>query len=117
MKTKTAESPKSIRSRSASTFAGLPLFDIAYDPDPNRGEGRGSAHGIIAMGDHARGYIALGGDARGLIALGGKAMGLIALGGISIGVIAMGGLALGAVAVGGLAAGALSVDSRHRHKK
>jgi hypothetical protein len=43
---------ESIRRRSASTFAGLPLFDIASGPDPDRDERRGSAHGIIAMGDH-----------------------------------------------------------------
>jgi len=126
MKNKKDESAKSIRSRSTSTFAGLPLFDIAYGADPDRGEKRGSAHGVIAMGDQARGWIAMGGSARGYIAMGGKARGVVALGGISIGVLAMGGLALGAVAVGGLAAGAvaagglstgiLSADSRSKGK-
>jgi hypothetical protein len=127
---------KSIRRRSSSTLAGLPLFDIAYGPDAELGEDQGSAHGIIAIGDEARGWLALGGSAkgfialgakaRGVIALGGNAIGLIALGGVSVGLISLGGLALGAialgglavggVAVGGLAAGALSVDRRTRSK-
>jgi hypothetical protein len=115
-------STKSIRKRSERTFAGLPLFDIAYGPDPNRRERSGKAHGIIAigneargwlaLGDSARGYVAVGGKARGLIALGGKAIGLIAVGGMSFGLIALGGLAFGAIAMGGLAAGGIAVGGR-----
>jgi len=132
-----AGSLKPIRRRSVRTFSGLPLFDIAYGPDPDRDEPHGKARGIIAIGDEARGwlalgdsargYIALGRNARGVIALGGKAMGLVALGGISIGLISLGGLALGAiamgglavggVAVGGLSAGALAVNGRTRRKR
>jgi hypothetical protein len=115
-------STKSIRKRSERTFAGLPLFDIAYGPDADQGERSGKAHGIIAvgneargwlaLGDSARGYVAVGGKARGLIALGGKAIGLIAVGGMSLGVIALGGLAFGAIAMGGLAAGGIAVGGR-----
>jgi hypothetical protein len=100
------DSTKSIRKRSERTFAGLPLVDIAYGPDPERGEGHGTAHGIIAVGDEARGWLALGGSARGYVAVGGKARGLIALGGT----------AMGLIAVGGRAAGVLSVDKRRRRK-
>jgi hypothetical protein len=104
-----AGSHKPIRRRSGRTFAGLPLFDIAYGPDPDRDEPHGKARGWLALGDSARGYIALGRNARGVIALGEKAMGLVALGRISIGLISLGGLALGAIAMGGLAAGGVAV--------
>jgi hypothetical protein len=111
-----------VRKRSAWAFYGLPLVDIAYGPDPERGERHGTARGVIAVGDRAhgwialggsaRGYIALGGKARGLIALGGQASGIVALGGIAAGLIALGGIACGAVAVGGLAAGIVAVGGR-----
>lgn len=72
---------KPIRRRSDRTFAGLPLFDIAYGPDPDRDEPHGRARGIITIGDEARGWFALGDSARGYIALGRNARGVIALGG------------------------------------
>jgi hypothetical protein len=105
-------SAKSIRRRSVQTLFGLPLVDIAYGPDPERGEKCGRAEGIIALGDRAQGVIALGGRARGFIALGGRAAGVIAMGGMSAGLIAVGGLAVGAIAVGGLSLGLLAAGRR-----
>jgi hypothetical protein len=100
---------KSVRHRSSQTLFGMPLIDIAYGPDPARGEKRGHAQGIIALGDRAQGVIALGGRASGLLAMGGSARGIIALGGRSAGLIAMGGMSAGLVAMGGLAVGAIAV--------
>jgi hypothetical protein len=65
-------------------------------PDLERGEMRGHAKGIIAIGDIATGVVALAGVARGGLAIGGLAVGLISLGGLSIGALALGGLAIGA---------------------
>ena len=44
---------RGIRKRSPKTLCGLPLVDIAIGPDPEKGEMRGHAHGIIAIGDIA----------------------------------------------------------------
>ena len=96
---------RGVRRRSASTFAGLPLYDIAYGPDLERGEMRGHAKGIIAIGDIATGVLALGGIVRGIVAIGGLAFGVLSFGGLSIGVGAVGGLALGGLALGGGAIG------------
>ena len=57
--------PKGIRRRSAKQYFGLPLVDIALGPDPDRGEVRGHARGIVAIGDVANGLIAVGGVACG----------------------------------------------------
>jgi hypothetical protein len=96
---------RSMRRRSATTFAGLPLYDLAWGPDPERGEIRGHAKGIIAIGDMATGVLALGGIVRGIVAIGGLAIGVVSLGGLSIGLTAVGGLALGGLALGGGAVG------------
>ena len=42
---------KGIRRRSSSRIFGLPLWSIALGPDPERGESRGHARGIFALGD------------------------------------------------------------------
>lgn len=96
---------RGVRRRSTSTFAGLPLYDLAWGPDPERGESRGHAKGIIAIGDIATGVLALGGIVRGIIAVGGVSIGVLSLGGLSIGLGAVGGFALGGIALGGGAIG------------
>jgi len=113
--------PKSIRRRSKTEVFGLPLWEIALGPDVLRGEMRGHAKAIFALGDIATGVFALGGLARGLFAMGGLAMGAVTLGGCSLGLLvaigggaiglgfSAGGLAVGTVAVGGAALGIVSV--------
>ena len=64
---------RGVRKRSANYLWGLPLYDIAFGPDPDRKEVRGHARGIIAMGDIATGIFAVGGLARGFFAFGGLA--------------------------------------------
>ena len=44
---------RGIRKRSKSTLLGWPVYDIAIGPDPKKGEHRGHAKGIIAIGDIA----------------------------------------------------------------
>ena len=101
---------RGVRRRAAFEVANLPLYDIAMGPDPARGEVRGHARGIVAIGDIATGVLAIGGFARGAIAIGGLALGLLSLGGLSIGVVtALGGLAIGGIAAGGGAIGVVAV--------
>ncbi len=102
--------PRGIRFRSSFTFADLPLVAVAAGPDLERGELRGHAKGIIAVGDIATGVIAMGGLARGVVAIGGLAIGGVSLGGLSLGVVAaVGGLAIGSVAFGGGAIGGVAI--------
>ena len=102
--------PKGIRKRSKTTLWGLPLVSVAMGPDPEHGELRGHARGIIAIGDIATGVVAVGGLARGVIAIGGLAVGVFALGGCALSLLlAMGGLAVGVVAMGGAAIGGIAV--------
>jgi len=96
---------KGIRRESPRKFFGLPLWAIAIGPDWERGEMRGHAGGIFALGDMATGWFAFGGLARGFFAFGGLAIGLFAFGGAAIGGLAIGGGALGGVAIGGGACG------------
>ncbi len=76
-----------VRKRSSKEFFGLPLYDIALGPDFEKGEIRGHAKGIVAIGDVATGFLAFGGVARGLLAFGGLAVGGITFGGCSIGLL------------------------------
>lgn len=95
-----------VRKRSETELFGLPLWEIATGPDPEKDEIRGHAKAIVAIGDLATGFLAIGGCARGVIALGGLAVGVVALGGGAIGaLLAAGGGAIGTVAVGSGAAG------------
>jgi hypothetical protein len=97
---------RTVRYRSAAEFGGLPLVCVASGPDPAKGELRGHARGIVAIGDIATGVLALGGVARGLFAFGGLAVGVVTFGGASIGALAaVGGLAIGTLAFGGGAVG------------
>src|SRR5438046_6085799 len=92
---------KGIRRESPRKFFGLPLWAIAIGPDWERGEMRGHARGIFALGDMATGWFAFGGLARGFFAFGGLAIGLFAFGGAAIGIV----LAIGGVDIGGLGFG------------
>ena len=101
---------RGVRRRSSGGIGGIPFFEIATGPDPERGEMRGHAKAIIAIGDIATGIVAMGGLARGLIAVGGLALGAVSFGGLSIGaLVAVGGLAIGAAAFGGGAVGGVAV--------
>lgn len=101
---------RGIRRRAGWEIANLPFYDIAVGPDPERGEYRGHARGVIAIGDFASGVVAIGGLARGVIALGGLALGLVSFGGLSVGaLVAMGGLAIGGLAMGGGAVGGVAL--------
>jgi hypothetical protein len=87
------------RERSEMTIFGMPLWEVAVGPDLARGERRGHANAIFAMGDVATGVFALGGMARGVFCVGGVSVGLFSLGGVSFGLAA----AVGGVAIGGIA--------------
>jgi hypothetical protein len=96
---------RGVRKRSKTIICGLPLYHIAIGADPERGEIRGHARGIIAIGDYATGFIAIGGLAKGVFAIGGGAIGVIAMGGGALGLVALGGGAIGLLALGGAAIG------------
>src|SRR5438034_8191868 len=101
---------KSIRRQSSRMVCGLPLWAIAIGPDLERGEMRGHARAIFALGDMATGWFAFGGLARGIFAFGGLAVGLVAFGGVAVSVlIAVGGAAIGGIAFGGGAIGAIAI--------
>ena len=115
-----AQAP-SIRHRSRTCVAGIPLFEIAFGPQ--RTEAHGHAKALIAIGDQATGVLAIGGLAQGVVAVGGLSEGLIAvggctfglfaaLGGVAVGAFAVGGVAIGAVARGGVAIGGISAEGR-----
>lgn len=101
---------RGVRNRSEWEVAGLPFYEVAIGPDPSRGQLRGHAKAILALGDMATGVVAVGGWARGVFAIGGLATGLFGMGGLSIGVLAaVGGLAIGGLALGGGAVGGVAV--------
>ena len=101
---------RGVRKQSEYVFLGLPLYSIALGPDLAKGEMRGHAKGVLAIGDTATGIVAFGGFAMGVIAVGGLAFGLITVGGFSIGVLlAVGGAAIGTVAGGGAALGWVAI--------
>jgi hypothetical protein len=101
---------RGVRKRASFELFGLPAYDIALGPDPEKGEMRGHARGFIAIGDMATGVFAVGGLARGVVALGGLALGAVTFGGGSIGmVLAIGGLAIGSLAFGGGAVGGVAI--------
>jgi hypothetical protein len=101
---------RGVRKRSSWGIGDFPFYDIALGPDFERGELRGHAKGLIAIGDLATGFLALGGLSRGAIAVGGMAMGLLSFGGLSLGaLVAVGGLAIGGAAFGGGAIGGVAM--------
>jgi hypothetical protein len=97
--------PKSIRYRSKLSLFGWPLVCVACGPDPANNEVRGTARGLIAIGDIACGLIAVGGIAGGGISIGGLSAGLLGIGGVSLGGLILGGVAIGYIAAGGVAVG------------
>lgn len=99
-----------VRRRASSFVGSLPLWEIAIGPDLEKGESRGHATAVLALGDIATGFIALGGWARGVFAIGGLATGLFGVGGLSVAaLVAAGGLAIGGVALGGGAFGVVAI--------
>ena len=101
---------RGIRYRSALAIGDVPLLAIASGPDPEKGEFRGHARGVVAVGDLATGIVAIGGLARGVFALGGLSVGLVSFGGCALGlIVAAGGLAIGSLALGGGAIGGIAV--------
>lgn len=103
-------SVRNVRKRASWGLGSIPMYEVAVGPDLERGEMRGHARGILAVGDIATGFVAVGGWARGVVALGGLATGLVSFGGLSIGVLAaVGGLAIGSLAFGGGAVGAIAL--------
>lgn len=96
---------KTIRYATSMKVLGLPLLSIAYGPDTSKGEAKGWARGIIAMGDIATGVVALGGLAGGGIAVGGISLGAISIGGVGLGGLVIGGVAVGLISLGGVAVG------------
>jgi hypothetical protein len=101
---------RGVRRESSRRILGLPLWSIAFGPDLERGELRGHARGVFALGDLATGWLAFGGLARGLVAAGGLAFGLFAFGGGAVGIlVAFGGAAVGGFAVGGAALGVVAI--------
>lgn len=102
--------PRGVRYRSALAIGEVPLLAVAMGPDPDRGEVRGHAKGIVAIGDMATGILAFGGLARGVVAFGGLAVGGLSVGGFSVGaLVAIGGFALGSIALGGAAVGGVAI--------
>ena len=102
--------PRGVRVRSQATWRGIPLLEIALGPDLERGQFRGHAKAIVAIGDMATGVLALGGMARGVFAFGGLSLGLVTLGGLSLGaLLSIGGLAIGSIALGGGAVGGVAI--------
>ena len=101
---------KGVRRQSKRMIGGVPLWSVALGPDMDKGEMRGHAKGVLAVGDVATGVFAFGGLARGVVAFGGLAIGLASFGGLGIGlVLALGGGAIGTLAFGGGAAGAVAI--------
>jgi hypothetical protein len=102
--------PGRVRYRSAAGIGNIPLLSIALGPDLEKGEWRGHARGIVAIGDTAAGVVAIGGLAAGGIAIGGLSIGLASLGGLALGVfLAVGGGAVGGTALGGAAVGRIAI--------
>jgi hypothetical protein len=99
-----------VRYRSAAAVGDIPLVSVALGADPEKGEWRGHARGVVAIGDIATGVVAVGGVATGGICVGGLSLGLASFGGLALGVLlAVGGLAIGGTAVGGAALGRVAV--------
>jgi hypothetical protein len=99
-----------IRKRASWGIGNLPFYEIALGPDLARGERRGHAKAVVAIGDLATGVVAVGGLSRGLVAIGGLAAGVLSFGGLSLGLLcAIGGLSIGSLAIGGGAVGGVAI--------
>lgn len=101
---------RTIRYESDASIGGIPLLSVALGPDPDKGELRGHARGVVAIGDIATGVVAIGGLAVGVIGIGGLSIGLASVGGLALGVwLAIGGAAIGGTALGGGAMGRVAI--------
>jgi len=99
-----------IRAASSMMIMGMPLWSVAFGPDFEKGELRGHAHGIFALGEIATGVVAVGAVAVGVftlapISIGVFAVGAVAMGGVAMGPVSIGILSYGAVALGVFAYG------------
>jgi predicted Ser/Thr protein kinase len=92
------------RAASSTMIMGMPLWSVAFGPDFEKGELRGHAHGIFALGEFATGIVAVGAVAAGVFTLAPISIGVIALG-----AVAMGGVTMGAVSIGILSFGAVAL--------
>ena len=100
---------RGVRWKSKAMLFGWPLCEVALGPDSKRGEHRGHARAVLALGNIADGIFAVGGVSRGVVAIGGISCGLLSLGGVSLGLVAaLGGVAVAPLALGGVAAGVLA---------
>lgn len=93
------------RAASSTMIMGMPLWSVAFGPDLERGETRGHAHGIFAVGEIATGVVAVGAIAAGVFALAPVSIGLVAVGAVALGGVAIGGVSVGILSYGALALG------------
>ncbi|UCF37851.1 MAG: serine/threonine protein kinase [Acidobacteriota bacterium] len=94
-----------VRACSSTKILGMPLWSIAYGPDFEKGELRGHAHGIFALGEFATGGVAVGVVAVGVVTLAPVSIGVIALGAVALGGVAMGAVSIGVLSFGAVALG------------
>jgi len=106
---------KSVRKRSSRMLWGLPLYDIAFGPDPEKGEKVGHARGVIAIGEFAFGIFAFGIVSRGVVTFGVLSLGVLAVGvasgalGFAFGTLAIAPVAFGVQAIGIVAFGVSAI--------
>ena len=93
------------RAVSSTMIMGMPLWSVAFGPDLEKGELRGHAHGIFALGEIATGVIAVGAVAMGVFTLAPISIGVVALGAVALGGVTMGGVSIGIVSYGAVALG------------
>jgi serine/threonine protein kinase len=93
------------RAVSSTKIMGMPLWSIAFGPDLEKGESRGHAHGIFALGETATGVVAVGTVAVGVFTLAPVSIGVIAIGGFAMGGVAMGAASIGVLSYGAVALG------------
>ncbi len=93
------------RAASSTMIMGMPLWSVAFGPDLEKGELRGHAHGIFALGEVATGIVAVGAVAVGVFTLAPISIGVIAVGAVAMGGVAMGGVSIGILSYGAVALG------------
>lgn len=100
------------RAASSTMILGMPLWSVAYGPDLEKGELRGHAHGVFAVGEIATGIVAVGAVAVGVVTLAPISIGVIAFGAVALGGFAMGGVAIGIISYGAVALGLFAYGLR-----
>ena len=96
------------RAVSSTVIMGMPLWSVAFGPDPEKGESRGHAHGIFALGESATGIVAVGAVAVGVFTLAPVSIGVVAVGGFALGGVAMGAASIGILSYGAVALGVIA---------